>query len=121
MKPHGAVRLARLLGHVGFALVLAGCSGPTRPYPSRVITDFGGVWGTSGADVYAVGRSLAHDGWHGLILHYDGHEWSPINNDASAYFTSMWGNSGTEQFTVGFLPLRTATTIRAVKFHIVLA
>jgi hypothetical protein len=105
MTPRRVVRLARLLGHLCLVLVLAGCSKPTQPYSPPVYTDFGGVWGTSGTDVYVVGMWFDQASKpHSLILHYDGRQWSALLPGTRAYLTCMWGSS-TEQFIVGSVPL----------------
>jgi len=92
--------------HVGAALLalafLAGCSKPVQP-SFRQLTDFGDLWGTSPNDVYAFGLRMNQDGWHSLLLHYDGRRWSTSFPDAPSSLTSMWGTS-TEQFIVGFIP-----------------
>ena len=53
------------------------------------------VWGTSGTDVFAVGKS-------GTILHYDGSTWSPMANVTTNWLNAVWGSSGSDVFTVGF-------------------
>jgi PKD repeat protein len=52
------------------------------------------VWGSSGSDVFAVGRS-------GTILHYDGIAWSPMSSGTDDYLYGVWGNSGSDIFAVG--------------------
>lgn len=103
MTQRAVVRLASMLGLFCFVLVLTGCSRPTHPLSSSGFTDFGGVWGTSAADVYVVGSRYDQGGWQSLILHYDGRQWTPSLPKATARLASMWGNSS-DQFIVGFIP-----------------
>jgi hypothetical protein len=52
------------------------------------------VWGSSGSDVFAVG-------WDGLIIHYDGATWSPMDSGVSESLHGMWGSSGRDVFVLG--------------------
>ena len=53
-----------------------------------------GVWGSSAADVFAVGR-------YGTILHYDGNSWSPMSSGTTEGLSNVWGSSATDVFAVG--------------------
>ncbi|MDM7999808.1 MAG: hypothetical protein QUS33_07390 [Dehalococcoidia bacterium] len=53
-----------------------------------------GIWGTSPADVFAVGEG-------GTILHYDGTSWSSMSSGVSAALFGVWGSSSTDVFAVG--------------------
>jgi hypothetical protein len=50
-------------------------------------TSQGGVWGSSGSDVFAVGSN-------GTILHYDGSSWSSMTSGTSAWLFGVGGSSG---------------------------
>ena len=50
------------------------------------------VWGTSGADVYAVGR--------GNILHYDGQAWTVVQT-TDQFLAGVWASSPLDVFVVG--------------------
>ena len=53
-----------------------------------------GVWGTSAADVFAVGEN-------GTILHYDGLTWSSMEGGTSQYLHGIWGSSGENVYAIG--------------------
>jgi hypothetical protein len=53
-----------------------------------------GIWGTSPADVFAVGES-------GSILHFDGANWDSMSSGVSGILFSVWGSSSTDVFVVG--------------------
>jgi hypothetical protein len=82
------------------------------------------VWGTTASDIFAVGDTtvrcgrqarltgstasnvLAMHGYQpGVIMYYDGHEWSemdiPSTIDPSGPLNGVWGSSGTSVFAVG--------------------
>ncbi len=52
------------------------------------------IWGTSPTNIYAVGDS-------GLILHYNGVEWSRTSVGLNVSLHSVWGTSETNIFAVG--------------------
>ena len=52
-----------------------------------------GVWGSSGSDVFAVGR-------HGQIFHYNGAAWS-YRWMTGEDLNGVWGTSSTEVFVAG--------------------
>ena len=52
------------------------------------------VWGSSSADVFAVGTG-------GTILHYDGVEWTPQASGTSKYLGAVWGSSSSDVFAAG--------------------
>ena len=58
------------------------------------------VWGAGPNDVYAVG--VVHDPgqgyFGGVVLHYDGHQWSRILFDPYQSFRHVWGRSATEVY-----------------------
>jgi len=51
-----------------------------------------GIWGSSATDVFAVGKD-------GIILHYDGSNWSDISSGKGLW--DVWGSSNTDVFAVG--------------------
>ncbi len=52
------------------------------------------VWGSSGNDVFAVGKN-------GVILHYDGSAWGEMVSGSYNYLRAVWGSSGNNVFAVG--------------------
>ena len=52
------------------------------------------VWGTSGDDVYAVGSG-------GVMLHYNGTDWSEVEPNSWIDFQSIYGNSRGNIYAVG--------------------
>ncbi|WP_428263550.1 glucosyltransferase-I [Haliangium sp.] len=63
--------------------------------------DLSGVWGSASDDVFAVGHVTFEHG--GVILHYDGEEWRPMNpNVAEAAFLDVWGTGPDDVYVVGF-------------------
>jgi hypothetical protein len=53
-----------------------------------------GVWGSSETDVFAVGEN-------GMIIHYDGVEWTKMKSPTGEHLYGVWGSSGTDVFAVG--------------------
>jgi hypothetical protein len=53
-----------------------------------------GVWGSSETDVFAVGEN-------GMILHYDGVEWTKMKSPTTEHLYGVWGSSETDVFAVG--------------------
>jgi hypothetical protein len=56
--------------------------------------DLYGVWGSSGTDVFAVGSV-------GMLLHYDGNDWTPMNSGTTENLFGIWGSSSSDVFAVG--------------------
>ena len=54
-----------------------------------------GIWGSSVADIFAVGSN-------GTVLHYDGSAWTEMESGTSEFLNNVWGSSGTDVFAVGF-------------------
>ncbi|MCP4352538.1 MAG: hypothetical protein GY795_44330 [Desulfobacterales bacterium] len=52
------------------------------------------VWGSSGNDVFAVGKN-------GVIIHYDGSVWGEMASVSYNYLRAVWGSSGNNVFAVG--------------------
>jgi hypothetical protein len=61
---------------------------------SSTKNDFGGVWGSSSSDVFAVSHA-------GTILHYDGSTWTPMTSTWNISLAGVWGSSGSDVFAVG--------------------
>jgi len=53
-----------------------------------------GVWGTSATNVFAVGDD-------GIILHYDGKLWTPMDSGTTANLYAVWGYSSNSVYVVG--------------------
>ena len=53
-----------------------------------------GIWGTSGSNVFAVGR-------RGTVLRYDGSEWKKMESGVRHNLRSVWGSSADNVFTAG--------------------
>jgi hypothetical protein len=65
------------------------------PMDSGTSSHIVGIWGTSEADIFAVGTA-------DTILHYDGSTWSQMETWPTAiYYTDVWGSSGVSVFAVG--------------------
>lgn len=62
--------------------------------PAPAIEPLHDVWGTSVANVFAVGGA-------GTILHYDGTAWMPVNSVTTANLSGIWGSSEEDIFVVG--------------------
>lgn len=69
---------------VASAIATAGRGGP--PFVT-------GVWGAAPDDVFVVGND-------GIILHFDGREWTPQPGPRGEHYGGVWGHSG-EVFVVG--------------------
>jgi hypothetical protein len=52
------------------------------------------VWGTSSTDAYAVG-------WSGVILHWDGTDWTEMTSGTSVTLNGVWGTSPSDVYAVG--------------------
>jgi hypothetical protein len=58
-----------------------------------------GVWGSSSADVYAVGSA-------GTILHYDGNAWNTVDDEYTGEtLYSIWGNPPSDVYAVDAEPI----------------
>jgi hypothetical protein len=63
------------------------------------------VWGSSGADVFAIGEPGGS--YEAGIFHYDGQGWSEALNLEGATLYGLWGSGSTDVFAVGSSPLGT--------------
>jgi hypothetical protein len=52
------------------------------------------VWGTSSRDYFAVGEG-------GVIIHYDGEQWTTMTSPTSNYLYGVWGTSSANVYAVG--------------------
>ena len=59
--------------------------------------DWDGVWGSSGTDVFAVGR---HQGY-GAVLHWDGLQWQLRDTVANVGLAGIWGANANDVYAVG--------------------
>ncbi|HVD61074.1 MAG TPA: hypothetical protein VNC11_09415 [Gemmatimonadaceae bacterium] len=91
------------------ASVLIGCSsgGPTSPnnqtgqswtaVPSGTVMNIRAVWGSSAANVWAVGIDFG-----GAVQHYDGSTWSKVQtNKNTVLLKAVWGSSASDVWAVG--------------------
>ena len=62
--------------------------------PAPTESNLYGVWGSGPDDVFAVGAG-------GVIVHYDGIDWSAMNSGAACDLNGVWGDSGSDVFAVG--------------------
>jgi hypothetical protein len=70
-------------------------------YPNAPIYDF---WGTSESNIFAVGANFTQGGQqssYGLILHYNGSNWTEMNSGNSKWLYCIWGESGSNIFAAG--------------------
>jgi len=67
------------------------------PMDSGVVTPILDVWGSSPADVYAVGCMFAGGG---CVLHYDGSRWAPANAPPAYYCSGVWGSSAEDVYVI---------------------
>jgi hypothetical protein len=56
-----------------------------------------GVWSHSPSDVFAVGPGFGG----GVVVHYDGHTWSPMVVPPLIQLRDVWGTSGSDVYAVG--------------------
>lgn len=84
---------------------------PSRRAPVPGTPHLTGAWGSSASDVFAVGDGgviLHYDGraWspmqsgQGTLLHYDGSSWRPAPTGTTEPLYTVWG-AGAEVFVVG--------------------
>jgi hypothetical protein len=59
-----------------------------------------GVWGSGPADVFAVGGDIWDSGL-GIVLHYDGRQWSAMDTGPLSRLNAVWGTSASDVFAVG--------------------
>ncbi len=52
------------------------------------------LWGSSEKDIFAAGES-------GVVLHFDGKSWSPMDSGTQQLLNSVWGSSANDVFAVG--------------------
>ena len=61
-----------------------------------------GIWGTSGTNVFAVGRDTVGVDQRSVIRHYDGVSWSTMYvGPGASNLNGVWGSSGSDIFVVG--------------------
>jgi len=52
------------------------------------------IWGSSGSDVFAIGR-------RGLVIHYDGRVWSGMESEGELSLQAIWGSGAGDVFAAG--------------------
>jgi hypothetical protein len=57
-------------------------------------TSLNSIWGSSDADIFAVGDS-------GVVLHFDGKSWNEENTGTSINLNGVWGSSAASVYAVG--------------------
>jgi hypothetical protein len=62
--------------------------------PTPGTTALSGVWGSSRADVYAVGD-------RGAVLHYDGVRWSSVASPATTSLAAVWTSGPCDVWMIG--------------------
>jgi hypothetical protein len=72
----------------------------------EVCPRFYGVWGSGPADVWVVGWTAGamvdgFEGPWGLIVHYDGNEWS-AQTEVPLWLSAVWGSAANDVWAVGF-------------------
>ncbi len=68
--------------------------GSWQSMESGTTIDLNSVWGSSSTDVYAVGDS-------GIVLHYNGVEWSRVDVNSTNKIYDIWGSSSDNIFIIG--------------------
>ena len=71
--------------------------------------DLRDIWGISSSHVFAVGTAVISPSciilngvcpYEGIVLHYDGNQWTTMTSLAFTSFTGIWGNSNTNLFAI---------------------
>jgi hypothetical protein len=62
-----------------------------------------GIWGSSPTDVFAVGFKSISAGPGGLLYHYGGSGWTPMEEPVvpDPLYVAVWGSSGSDVYAVG--------------------
>lgn len=98
------------LGHDGVLLHYDGSTWATMPGPGVGTEDsevlFRSVWGSSGADVFAVGEIFS-ESYQALVAHYDGTSWSavPLQGARNQVLLDVFGSSSSDVYAVGYVDL----------------
>jgi hypothetical protein len=74
-----------------FVLLYDGSSWTSLGYPGGQLSS---LWGASPDDVYVSGEK-------GLMYHFDGVEWTPVDSGTGKGLVKMWGRSADDIFAVG--------------------
>ena len=77
--------------------------------PDVINATLQGVWGSSGTDVFAVGTvdlgkivdGVTYFNPRSIILHYNGTDWSVMDNSSTEALSAVWGSSGSDVYAVG--------------------
>jgi hypothetical protein len=97
---------AGLVADVSFEVLCQAALQQWTPMTSGSEADLADVWGTSGADVFAVGE-LETDDENGfqlasVILHFDGTAWSLHRRIRDVSLRSLWADAPDDAWAVGF-------------------
>ena len=87
---------------VTFAVSCIGGVQRWTPMTSGTKADLVDVWGTSGADIFAVGELDTPRRVASVIMHYDGTGWSRQLDQTDLELRGVWGSSPTDVYAVGF-------------------
>jgi hypothetical protein len=93
--------------HRGLIVHYNGVSWSEIPYV--INATLRGVWGSSGKDVFAVGTvdlgkivdGVTYFNPRSIILHYNGTDWSVMDNGSTEALSAVWGSSGSDVYAVG--------------------
>jgi hypothetical protein len=85
---------------VGFSVTCATATMQWSPMESGTNYDLNAVWGSSGADVFTVGRNPDQSSGQSGIFHYNGQSWSS-QFSVSGGLTAIWGSGPSDVFAVG--------------------
>jgi len=87
-----------------FILHFDGTAWSEMQVPSIETLRLGDVWGSSPSDVYAVGTVHYADdpSDRGLILRYDGSQWTSVLDERHLKLGAVWGSSARDVYAVGY-------------------
>jgi hypothetical protein len=92
----GRITVDEILSAVTDAL--SGCPVATTWQQIDPTTGLQDIWGVSIDDIFVVGGD-------GVVLHYNGDGWAPMNSGTSFTLLAVWGLAADDVYAVGFNPL----------------